>query len=225
MKTKNAFSLIELSIVLIIIGLLVAGITGGASLIKSAELRSLMSEIRNYQTAVNAYYTATGELPGSGGASSMNFTDSCGAWAALASEGITDAKLKDFTGSSGDYKCTGLTEATATFTIDNSPESKLKGGLYALGYNTDMGENVIFIIATGEKPTTLTAAKNTATVAKTTAASITRKDAKFLDEKMDNGVIDSGKIYSFTGGTGTTTCSYSADLATKDCATAVAIGL
>ena len=65
MKLNNkGFSLIELSIVLIIIGLLVAGITGGASLIKSAELRAVMSEVRNYQTAVNAYYTATGKLPG-----------------------------------------------------------------------------------------------------------------------------------------------------------------
>ena len=59
---KKGFSLIELSIVLIIIGLLVAGITGGASLIKSAELRAVMTDIRNYQTAVNAYYTSRGEL-------------------------------------------------------------------------------------------------------------------------------------------------------------------
>lgn len=221
MKTKNAFSLIELSIVLIIIGLLVAGITGGASLIKSAELRSLMSEIRNYQTAVNAYYTATGELPGTGGASSMDFVKSCLAWAKLADEGIIDAKPSSITGSAGSFTCVDLSD-TKTFANTNSPESKLKGGLYALGYNTDMGENVIFIVASGEKPATLTAAKNTDTVAKTTVSSVSRKDAKFLDEKMDNGVIDSGKIYSFSGGTAT--CAYDNTTA-KDCSTAVAIGL
>ena len=67
MNIKNnnkGFSLIELSIVLIIIGLLVSGITGGASLIKSAELRSIMTEARGYKMAVNAYYTSQDELPG-----------------------------------------------------------------------------------------------------------------------------------------------------------------
>ena len=61
---KSAFSLIELSIVLIIIGLLIAGITGGASLIKSSELRSVMSEAKSYQVAVNSFYTQYDSYPG-----------------------------------------------------------------------------------------------------------------------------------------------------------------
>ncbi len=227
-NNKKGFSLIELSIVLIIIGLLVAGITGGASLIKSAELRSVMSEIRNYQTALNAYYTATGELPGTSGSSQMTFVNSCSAWAALASEGIVDTKLSSFsTATGGKYTCAAL-GSTATFTTSNSITSKLKGGLYALGYNTDMGENVIFIAATGDTPAKLTAAvaPDSAGTGGTavTNASITRKDAQFLDDKMDNGVIDSGKIYSFSAGSGA--CAYgSTSESTKDCATAISFGL
>ena len=57
LKTQRGFSLIELSIVLIIIGLLVAGITSGQSLIESAKVRSLMNEIREYETAVHVFRT------------------------------------------------------------------------------------------------------------------------------------------------------------------------
>ncbi len=59
-----AFSLIELSIVLIIIGLLVAGVTGGASLIRSAKNRAIINEIRNYNQAVNSFYAMENRLPG-----------------------------------------------------------------------------------------------------------------------------------------------------------------
>ncbi len=59
-----AFSLIELSIVLIIIGLLVAGVTGGASLIESAKVRGFLNEVRGYQQAVNSFYVINYRLPG-----------------------------------------------------------------------------------------------------------------------------------------------------------------
>lgn len=61
---KSAFSLIELSIVLIIIGLLIAGVTGGASLIKSSELRAAISEARGWSTAVNGFYNQFNSFPG-----------------------------------------------------------------------------------------------------------------------------------------------------------------
>ncbi len=64
LKYHNAFSLIELSIVLIIIGLLVAGITGGQSLIDSARARAVMNEVENYRRAIDIYFAANGKLPG-----------------------------------------------------------------------------------------------------------------------------------------------------------------
>ena len=214
---NKGFSLIELSIVLIIIGLLVAGVTGGASLIKSAELRAVMSDLRNYQTAINAYYTATGDLPASTGSTEMDFANSCSAWAALSNEGIIDATLTSFTGESGEYAC----DAVTSFSADNSLTSKLKGSFYALGYNTDMKQNVIFVISgDSDTPATLKSASGTA---KVTNSSITRKDAKFLDNKMDNGIIDSGKIFSFSAGTDGA-CEYD-DTTTRDCAIALGVGL
>lgn len=64
MRKKTAFSLVELSIVLIIIGLLVAGVVGGSSLIKSAALRSVMSEARNYGIITNSFFVSYDALPG-----------------------------------------------------------------------------------------------------------------------------------------------------------------
>ena len=64
MNNNKAFSLIELSIVLIIIGLLVAGITGGQSLIESTKMRTIATEIRNYEQALNSFYSLKGYLPG-----------------------------------------------------------------------------------------------------------------------------------------------------------------
>ena len=63
-RNNKAFSLIELSIVLIIIGLLVAGITGGKSLIESAKIRNYLTEMKQYQVAVNAFIINKGRLPG-----------------------------------------------------------------------------------------------------------------------------------------------------------------
>ena len=59
-----AFSLIELSIVLIIIGLLVSGIIGGQSLIDSAKLRNVINQFQDIEKQIYAFNVAKGRLPG-----------------------------------------------------------------------------------------------------------------------------------------------------------------
>lgn len=61
---RSAFTLIELSIVLVIIGLIVVGVTGGSSLVASAQLRGLITEVNNYRVAVNTFKAARNQLPG-----------------------------------------------------------------------------------------------------------------------------------------------------------------
>lgn len=60
----QAFTLIELSIVLVIIGLIVGGILVGRDLISAAAVRAQISQIEKYQAAVNAFKGKYGELPG-----------------------------------------------------------------------------------------------------------------------------------------------------------------
>lgn len=63
---KNAFSLVELSIVLVILGLLVGGVLSGQSLIRASELRSVSSEYARYVTAAQTfrdkYFAAPGDM-------------------------------------------------------------------------------------------------------------------------------------------------------------------
>lgn len=61
---KGGFTLVELSIVLIIIGLIVGGVLGGQSLIKSAELQRVVNDLNKYRTAVNAFRLEYNALPG-----------------------------------------------------------------------------------------------------------------------------------------------------------------
>lgn len=68
MKSSNAirtgFSLVELSIVLVILGLLVGGVLSGQSLIRAAELRSVSTEFSKYKTAEGTFRDKYFGLPG-----------------------------------------------------------------------------------------------------------------------------------------------------------------
>lgn len=61
---RQGFSLVELSIVLVILGLLVGGILTGQSLIRASELRAVTTEFGNYGTAMMSFRDKYMNLPG-----------------------------------------------------------------------------------------------------------------------------------------------------------------
>lgn len=61
---QRAFSLVELSIVLVILGLLTGGILAGQSLIRAAELRAVSTEYSRYAAAVNSFRDKYFAVPG-----------------------------------------------------------------------------------------------------------------------------------------------------------------
>lgn len=63
-KDTQGFSLIEMSIVLVIIGLLVGGIIVGDSMIKSASLKNVLAEKEQYVAAINQFKEKYNGLPG-----------------------------------------------------------------------------------------------------------------------------------------------------------------
>ena len=64
---RHGFTLVELSIVLVILGLLVGGVLTGQSLIRAAELRTVNTQFQTFQTAVmtfrDKYFAIPGDMP------------------------------------------------------------------------------------------------------------------------------------------------------------------
>ena len=85
----RAFSLVELSIVLVILGLLTGGILAGQSLIRAAELRSIPTDVNRFNSATLAFRDKYFTLPGD----MRNATRFWGAQAGATTDGTTAACL------------------------------------------------------------------------------------------------------------------------------------
>lgn len=62
--SRHGFTLIELSIVLVVIGLLVGGVLVGRDLIESGKVIKVGSQIREFESAINLFRTKYNALPG-----------------------------------------------------------------------------------------------------------------------------------------------------------------
>jgi prepilin-type N-terminal cleavage/methylation domain-containing protein len=134
-KVKSGFTLIELSIVLIIIGLVIGGVLVGKDLIKAAEVRSMAKKIEQYKIAINAFKLKYNAIPGD-----MNNAESIwGTASACNWGGSTDGKTCDGDGDGLIGMPTGayITDYTMTYEyytfwqhLSNSQliEGKFSGG-------------------------------------------------------------------------------------------------
>jgi prepilin-type N-terminal cleavage/methylation domain-containing protein len=69
---QSGFTLVEIAIVLVIIGLLLGGILKGQELINSAKVKNLITEIRNVETQFYGYQSNYKQLPGDDGKVATN---------------------------------------------------------------------------------------------------------------------------------------------------------
>jgi prepilin-type N-terminal cleavage/methylation domain-containing protein len=76
-NSKNAFTLVELAIVIVIIGLLVGGVLAGQELIKQSEIRRFITDMKAIESAVLQYYDKYRAYPGDDGGATARWS-SCG---------------------------------------------------------------------------------------------------------------------------------------------------
>jgi prepilin-type N-terminal cleavage/methylation domain-containing protein len=98
-ETKNrAFSLVELSIVLVILGLLVGGVIAGKHLIKAAQIRSEMNHIEQYRLGLLAFQDKYMALPG-------DLTNATSYWAGQTTDGDGDGQIEAQTPEAFSFVC------------------------------------------------------------------------------------------------------------------------
>lgn len=110
--TQSAFSLVELSIVLVILGLLTGGILAGQSLIRAAELRATANQFATYRAAAYSFRDKYFAWPG-------DMTNATAFWQ---SAGGTGSDAACFSAQSG--------AAIATCNGDGNGQIYTSGGAY-----------------------------------------------------------------------------------------------
>ena len=221
---KHAFSLVELSIVLVILGLLVGGILTGQSLIRAAELRSVTTEFSNYQTAVmtfrDRYMGLPGDMPNATdfwGADTNGCPNGGGTIGSCSGDG--DGMLSSYYGGSSD-KCeafefwrhlavSGLIDGSyAPPTATNCAEHPTRGDHYPASRLSDAGwmvSSLGSITSSGTWPGTAYYTANygnTLTLGSGTGVnhqmlrptSISSEEAWNIDIKIDDGQPDEGSV-------------------------------
>ena len=83
-KSQRGFTLVELAIVLVIIGLVIAAVLKGQELIVSARLKSTINQVDGIRAATNTFRDKYNNLPGDFANAQVRIGDIAGVtWAAL----------------------------------------------------------------------------------------------------------------------------------------------
>jgi len=125
---EKGFTLIELSIVLIIISLIVGGVVGGKSLIHSAEIKSVISDYNSYRTSLNSFLLKYDYPPG-------DLPNASEYWTSCTDDGANTCN------GNGDNKIRGYNEGIRAW--QHLSFAKLINGTYSGITQANMPENTL----------------------------------------------------------------------------------
>jgi prepilin-type N-terminal cleavage/methylation domain-containing protein len=217
MKNTKGFTLVELSIVLVIIGLIVGGVVGGQSLIKSARLNKVVTEVSSFKTALQAFELQYDALPG-------DTTDAYDYWGVAVGCTDNDIGITPFTGCNGNgngqptlkegtlaWQHLALANIIPGSYVGSFSDSvgtfagsyaELASGLPASAW----GGYYNFVTVSSQTKFTLAAANEFFGPSTTSASGplFTPAELKSLDKKMDDGIASTGLVRGVNGRIGST---------------------
>lgn len=231
---RKGFSLVELSIVLVILGLLTGGILAGQSLIRAAELRSASTEYQRYTAAIYAfrdrYMAFPGDMP-----NATKFWGEAAAGAACATTQGTGTQTCNGNGNGlmGErwrawqhLANAGLIEGTYIGTdpesgyqvgewqgVDNvNPKSKISRGRWAIGASTSNVVPLYEFLFINYDGNVLFLGTPMMTEYPILRDNIVRpEEAWGIDMKMDDGLAISGNVWVNFGSGSDHSCTTASD--------------
>ena len=193
-KTQSGFTLVEIAIVLVIIGLLLGGVLKGQELINSAKAKAAVNDFRNTLTMITAYQDRFRALPGDDPAPGAHLGENVAATAKNGTKG--NGRIEgEWNSTSADDESVVMWQHLRLANLATGDVSKPGTNISAwVPTNSDGGR----IGVSASKPSAL--GQNVRGPQYICQANINGRIAQQIDSTMDDGKPDAGSVGAFEDG-------------------------